>query len=268
MLEWAWDAVDPLLIKLAFAYSAYLLFKPHMGIKPMITLLVIIGLFGELDPLYWLFMTYWPEQNPQISTAIYAAVLLPLVVGQVFIARRRTADRVLMALGLCAITVTIMLFHVLLITGSMPAWADRINYENRVMMMLDEPAFTQACATQNRVCSVNGDIQSMPLSDSIRSGIEAIAKDTEEQSRSDFVVHSYVEINDIQSSDLAFITYYADPNGLKVIAAVDQAEDAHRTIKQLFYFLASTAHATWLVLICGLMLLHGRLLNRRRLISS
>jgi hypothetical protein len=264
MLELAWDSIDPFLIKLAFAFSAYLLFRPHMGIRPMITLLVIIGLLGEFDPLYWSFMTYWPEKNPQISTAIYACVLIPLVLGQLLIKKRRTADRVLMALGLCAMTVTTLLFHSLFIEGSMPSWAERINYENRVMMMLDEPAFSQACASQHRVCSVNGDIQSMPLSDSIRFGIEAIAKDTKERSQHDFIVHSYVEINDIQSSDLAFITYYADPNGRKVIAAVEQAEHAHRTIKQLFYFLASTAHMTWLMLICGLMLLHGRLMSRRK----
>jgi hypothetical protein len=264
MLELAWDSIDPFLIKLAFAFSAYLLFRPHMGIKPMITLVVIMALFGGFDPLYGLFMAYWPEKNPQISTAIYACILLPLVLGQLLIKKRRTADRVLMALGLCAMTVTTLLFHTLFIGGSMSAWAERINYENRVMMMLDEPAFSQACTKQNRVCSVKGDIQSMPLPESIRSGIEAIAKDTQERSRHDFVVHSYVEINDIQSNDLAFITYYADPNGRKVIAGVEQAEHAHRTIKQLFYFLASAAHMTWLMLICGLMLLHGRLMSRRR----
>ncbi len=264
MFELPWDAIDPFLIRVAIVWSVILLLRKTMPITLALAGIALVVVGGEYDPLYQAFMAYWPHRNPQLSTLIYLCILWPLLILQLLVKNRRSADRVIMAMVLGAVSVTTTLFHSSLITGVMPRWQEEINLESRTLLMLNDQAFLAACQLSQRECDINGDINALPVSKKIREGLKAVEQDTQQTRKKQVVAFSYAELNDIQSKDIAFITFYADQQQRLIVLAKSQAEHVHYTIKQLFYFLASVAHSFWLSLGLFLMVMHRRMLLRAR----
>lgn len=262
MFEWPWDVIDPFLIRLAIVWSIMLLARRHLTPVWAIGGMLLVLLGGQYDPLYQAFMAFWPERNPQLSTFIYLALLLPLMALQLCLKKRRSVDRVIMTVALCAVATTTMIFHSSLVTGVMPAWQEQINYESRTMLMIDDSGLREACKSTQRTCGINSPIADLPTSEKIRKGLSAIERETQEQREQSFVAYSYAELNDIDSKDIAFITYYADTQRQRVLLANNEAEFVHRTVKQLFYFLATVAHASWLSLAMFLIYWHKRMITR------
>ena len=260
MFEWPWDVIDPVLIRLAIVWSIMLLARRHLTPSLAIGGILLVLLGGEYDPLYQAFMAFFPERNPQLSTFIYLALLLPLSALQLCFKKRRSVDRVIMTVALGAVATTTLLFHSSLVTGVMPAWQEEINYESRTMLMLDDSPLRDVCISSQRICGINSPIADLPTSEKIKDGLATIEKDTQEQRRKSFVAYSYAQLNDINSKDISFITYYADAQRQRVLLANNEAEFVHRTVKQLFYFLATVAHASWLSLAILLIYWHTRMM--------
>ena len=262
MFEWTWDALDPFLIRLAILLGLILLVRAKL--TPILVigagLLALMG--GDYDPLYQAFMTFWPDRNPQLSTLLYLVVLLPLSGGQLLIRRRRSVDRVIISLMLGAIATTTLIFHTSLVTGLMSQWQSIINYESRTMLMLGDTSLARACQVRDHQCLINRPIQSLETSQRIRDGLTRIEQSTQSTRQQRFVVHSYAELNDIRSKDIAFITYFADAHRQRVILAQEDAEYVHYTVKQMFYFLATVAHTFWIALALFLVYWHGRMIRR------
>lgn len=268
MFEWTWDALDPFLIRLAILLGVVMLIRTKLTPALLMGAVVLALLGGDYDPLYQAFMTFWPDRNPQLSTLLYLVVLLPLSGGQLLIKRRRSVDRVIISLMLGAISTTTLLFHSSLVTGLLPQWQSMINYESRTMLMLEDTSLARACQAREHQCLINKPIQSLATSQRIRDGLMRIEQTTQALRQQRFVVHSYAELNDIRSKDIAFITYFADAHRQRVILAQEDAEYVHYTVKQMFYFLATVAHTCWIALALFLVYWHGRMLRRSRANTS
>jgi hypothetical protein len=268
MFEWTWDALDPFLIRMAILLGVAMLVRAKLTPVLLLGAGLLAWLGGDYDPLYQVFMTFWPERNPQLSTLLYLVVLVPLSSGQLLIRRRRSVDRVIISLMLGAIATTTLLFHTSLVTGLMPQWQTIINYESRTMLMLEDTSLAHACQGREHQCLINRPIQSLETSQRIRDGLTRIEQSTQAQRQKRFVVHSYAELNDIRSKDIAFITYFADEYRQRVILAQKDAEYVHYTVKQMFYFLATVAHTFWIVLALFLVYWHGRMIRRSRANTS
>lgn len=263
MIELPWDAIAPSLINFTLACAGYLLFKRSVSAKAAVVIALAVAALGFIDPLYYVMSTWFPTGNPQVSTLLLVAILLPLSAGQLLFKKRRTLDRILMTIALLAVAGTTLVFHYLFVGQALSTLRDAVFEESRVMLMLNDDRFMQVCEQRGFTCSTTKDLSALGLPDAIQESLLKIQADTEEAARSRVILHSYAILNDIQNKGIGFVTFLATPDVHRVVVATSQAEEAHHLVKQTLYFLVTVADLVWLTLALGLIHTHRRAFRGR-----
>src|SRR5690606_30816594 len=121
MFEVGWASLSPILIRLTFVLTVFVMIMTWRGKLVTVSSLAVVTVLAlalnGLDPLYHLFIEHFPEKNPQLSTAIYAMTLLASTVVLLFTKRMRQPQFFIMTFIMCSVLVTTLLFHLGMISG-------------------------------------------------------------------------------------------------------------------------------------------------------
>lgn len=230
-------------------------------------ILIVLGLtwlYQHIDVSFFIVRRYFPSENPETVTV----VLFLLSVGGLFChmlrAKTRTRDRIMMFLAISSMSVVTLLFHYVTIEKTLMGWQKDANFMNTQLLPRSESDFFEGCRQRNLVCYSGGDIGEFhPLVDD--NLLKVLARTDREMKGRDTEAPVYFPFSSLTGMyKKYFVVYYSEKGNVRVIIDEPSAILAHETSRLAFYYLATFAHAVWLIGVLTLIWFHRRVDERRR----
>lgn len=230
-------------------------------------ILIVLGftwLYQHIDVSFFIVRNYFPSENPETVTV----GLFLLSVGGLFChmlrAKTRTRDRIMMFLAISSMSVVTLLFHYVTIETTLMGWQKDANFMNTQLLPRSEPDFFEGCRQRNLVCYSGKDIGEFhPIVDD--NLLEVLSRTDREMKGRDTETPVYFPFSSLTGMyKKYFVVYYSEKGNVRVIIDEPSAILAHETSRLGFYYLATFAHAVWLIGVLALIWFHRRVDQRRR----
>lgn len=220
-------------------------------------------ILAETGVFLWIFGAKSSDQivNPRSAKLLLFALLLPLLVTQLFIRRTRSVDRAFALMGTLAVIVTTYLFHTALPDGTMRTAKQQAEFVTRYAATAEPEQAAAFCAhLRTRCVTVRGRdalqaelhsaglhelanlASSLPVGAVVSTGTGAVVRDK----------HGREHLQPM----LAAFKVPKEDELVTVLIEVDQAEWIETVHERSFALLAIAAHAFWTLFIAALCALH------------
>lgn len=230
----------------------------------ILTALFCTWVYQHIDVSFMIVRHYFPSENPETVTVGLFLLSVGGLLVHMLQARTRTRDRIMMFLAISSMSVVTLLFHHVTIETTLMGWQKDANFMNTQLLPRSEADFRQGCLNRNLVCYSGKDIAEFhPLvDDNLLRTLSKTDGEIKGQDASSPVYYQFASLTGMYKK--YFVVYYSDKGNVRVIIDEPSAILAHETSRLAFYYLATFAHAVWLIGVLALIWFHRRVDLRRR----
>lgn len=255
---------DTFLIFSAVNLALAMVFRRNLTVYVVVgSLLIAFGMNCLEKPYEWL-REFRPDLNPQLILVIYLASSAVILGFLSCFKRWRSVDRLIMTVCIWAVLVTTTLFHQVMVWQTLKAWEADSGSSLLTLLPFEGEAFKEVCQKRSLKCFTLKSVDEANIDGPLGESLHKIEADTLEQAETEGIAHHYGLFNDADGLRIAFVAYYADKNGRKIIVDEKGASRAHSAVREAFYTLDIFAHSVWLLGCIGLAFFHKRRFARKR----
>lgn len=169
-----------------------------------------------------------------------------------------------MFLAISSMAVVTLLFHYVTIETTLLGWQKDSNFMNTQLLPRSEPDFLEGCRERNLVCYSGKNLSEFQpvVDDSLLMTLSKTDQDMKGQDADVPVYFQFASLTGMYKK--YFVVYSSDKGNVRVIIDEPSAILAHETSRLAFYYLATFAHAVWLIGVLTLIWFHRRIDLRRR----
>ncbi len=250
--------VDTILIFSATNIGLFLLFYRKISLISVAISIIAAYVIEATDIIYQLMSAFFPESNPQLFTVLYLSFIGILLAIISSVRKLRSIDRVIMTACLGAFLVTGALFHQVMIWQTLKAWEMDSGSSLLSLTSLEKNEFILACNTRGLRCHEVEKVKEADISGRIGDSLLQIESDTLSIAKSRGIAHHYAIFNDLDDEKIAFIAFFANPEGIRIVIDENGAKKAHSTIRISFYLLDIFSHSFWLAGALAIIAFHRK----------
>lgn len=255
--------VDSTIVVFTFFIAMVLCVARELKWSGIVIALGLTWLYQHIDVSFFIVRNYFPSENPETVTV----GLFLLSVGGLFFHMLRTStrsrDRIMMFLAISSMSVVTLLFHYVTIETTLLGWQKDANLMNTQLLPRNDAEFLQGCHDRDLVCFSGASLSDFrPLVDN--NLIETLQKTDRDSKGRDMEMPVYLQFSSLTGMyKKYFVVYFSDKGNVRVIIDEPSALLAHETSRLAFYYLATFAHAVWLIGVLFLIWFHRRVMARK-----
>jgi hypothetical protein len=207
-------------------------------------------------------IVFSPGTNPQYITVglcvvAAAAISLRAAIGP------RSVDRLIMTFVMCSVLGTSALFHHVLVATVLPAWARDGAWTNSFLLELEPEQYRAECGSVGLDCTIGAELVPETIRADIRDRVMSIKAHFDREAPGEAAAHGFGHFNDLGDDGVASVLVYSAPGDVRVIVDEQTGSRIHRTVRDGFYLLATTAHSVWIFGGLALIAFHRRRFKRK-----
>lgn len=185
-----------------------------------------------------------PENtNPKFLTVAIFQIAGLSVLSRVILKYSRTLDRTLIGVATVGIGLTAYLFHSVLVTQILPAWAKDGAWSNSYLLLEPKDRFHAACAEAGLACWQVEDLPEQYIRAELRQqlvGAHTYYQKTSPDEESGFGFGSF---NDLRDEGVAVILYASKPGDIRIIVDFATGKRIHTQVRDGFHLFSVVAHS-------------------------
>lgn len=228
--------------------------------------LALVGtwLYQHIDVSFLIIRHYFPSQNPETVTVGLFLLSVGGLACHMLRKKTRSRERIFMFCAISSMSVVTLLFHYVTIETTLMGWQKDANFSNTQLLPRPQDDFLQGCRGRNLICYAGTDITEFrpQVDENLLETLYRTDRDSKGRDMDGPVYYQFSSLTGMYKK--YFVVYQSTKGEVRVIIDEPSALLAHETSRTAFYYLATFAHAVWLIGVLVLIWFHRRFDLRTR----
>lgn len=250
--------VDSNIVVFTFFTAMVLCVARSLKWPGLMCVLFLTWLYQHIDVSFYIVRNYFPSENPETVTV----GLFLLSVGGLFChmlrSKTRSRERILMFFAISSMSVVTLLFHYVTIETTLMGWQKDANFMNTQLLPRSEADFMEGCRNRNLVCYSGNSLEDFKpiVDDNLLETLARTDRESKTRSMNEPIYFQFSSLTGMYKK--YFVVFSSEQGNVRVIIDEPSAILAHETSRLAFYYLATFAHAVWLIGVLFLIWFHRR----------